>query len=60
MINLIAGSEEGGGRGKRVYLKCTHCKEVFQGAWDLMFHAQNAHSLNIYSLGENKKVGTVV
>ena len=45
----------GGGQGKRVFLKCTHCKEVFPGAWDLMFHVQNAHSLNIYSLGENNK-----
>jgi len=49
------GSGDGVGQGKRVFLKCTHCKEVFSGAWDLMFHVQNAHSLNIYSLGENKK-----
>ena len=50
-----SGCEEGRGQGKRVFLKCTHCKEVFPGAWDLMFHVQNAHSLNIYSLGENNK-----
>jgi hypothetical protein len=43
-------------RGKIVQLKCTHCKETFSGAWDLMFHVQNAHSLNIYTLGENRVV----
>ncbi len=51
------GCEDEKSQGKRVYLKCTHCKEVFSGAWDLMFHVQSAHSVNIYSLGDsNKKV----
>jgi len=38
--------------GKKVHLKCSQCKEVFSQAWDLMFHAQNAHGVNIYKLGE--------
>lgn len=40
---------------KKVCLKCSQCKESFNGAWDLMFHVQSAHSINIYSLGERKK-----
>jgi len=44
--------EETTSRGKRVHLKCSQCKEVFSSAWDLMFHAQNAHAVNIYKLGE--------
>ena len=56
-IYCVLGCEDGKSQGKRVYLKCTHCKEVFSGAWDLMFHVQSAHSVNIYSLGDsNKKV----
>ena len=30
---------------------------TFSGAWDLMFHVQNAHSLNIYTLVEKRQVG---
>jgi len=41
--------------GKRVCLRCSQCKETFTGAWDLMFHAQNAHCINIYTLGEKDK-----
>ena len=54
-IYYVLGCEEEKSQGKRVYLKCTHCKEVFSGAWDLMFHVQSAHSVNIYSLGDSKK-----
>jgi hypothetical protein len=55
---VLVGGEDQRKReeGKRVQLKCTHCKETFVGAWDLMFHVQNAHSLNIYTLGENRPV----
>jgi hypothetical protein len=56
---LLVGGEDQRKREegkKRVQLKCTHCKETFVGAWDLMFHVQNAHSLNIYTLGENRPV----
>jgi len=44
-------------RGKKVHLKCSQCKEVFSQAWDLMFHAQNAHGVNIYKLGEKNACG---
>jgi hypothetical protein len=56
-VLLVGGEDQRkSGEGKRVQLKCTHCKETFVGAWDLMFHVQNAHSLNIYTLGENRPV----
>lgn len=45
-------------QGKKVHLKCSQCKEVFSQAWDLMFHAQNAHGVNIYKLGEKNSCGT--
>lgn len=32
-------------------LLCVQCKDAFQNAWDLMVHAQAAHTLNIYELG---------
>lgn len=44
--------------GKRVCLRCSQCKETFTGAWDLMFHAQNAHCINIYTLGEKKSLSS--
>ena len=39
-------------KSPKVHLKCSQCKEVFSHAWDLMFHVQNAHGVNIYKLGE--------
>lgn len=45
----VAGAAQ---QGKKVHLKCSQCKEVFSQAWDLMFHAQNAHGVNIYKLSE--------
>ena len=43
-------------KGKRVRLRCCQCKETFTGAWDLMFHVQNAHGINIYNLDEKEQV----
>ena len=45
--HLHAGGEETGTDGDTV---------TFSGAWDLMFHVQNAHSLNIYTLVEKRQV----
>jgi len=42
-------------KGRRVSLRCSQCKETFTGAWDLMFHVQNAHGVNIYNLEEKEK-----
>lgn len=42
-------------KGKRVCLRCSQCKQTFTGAWDLMFHVQNAHGINIYNLEEKEK-----
>jgi len=50
-----AGCDPPPSSGKRVCLRCSQCKETFTGAWDLMFHAQNAHCINIYTLGEKDK-----
>ena len=51
--NFYSGfQDETASHGKKVHLKCSQCKEVFSQAWDLMFHAQNAHGVNIYKLGE--------
>ena len=53
IIFVVAGfQDETVSHGKKVHLKCSQCKEVFGQAWDLMFHAQNAHGVNIYKLGE--------
>ena len=49
---FVAGFQEETSHGKKVHLKCSQCKEVFGQAWDLMFHAQNAHGVNIYKLSE--------
>lgn len=46
------GFQQETAHGKKVHLKCSQCKEVFSQAWDLMFHAQNAHGVNIYKLSE--------
>lgn len=32
-------------------LLCAVCKEIFTNPWDLMVHAQAAHTVNIYELG---------
>lgn len=32
-------------------LLCAVCKEIFTNPWDLMVHAQAAHTFNIYELG---------
>lgn len=32
-------------------LLCAVCKEIFTSPWDLMVHAQSAHTFNIYELG---------
>ena len=49
---FVAGFQEETSHGKKVHLKCSQCKEVFGQAWDLMFHVQNAHGVNIYKLSE--------
>ena len=49
---VAAGFQEETSHGKKVHLKCSQCKEVFGQAWDLMFHVQNAHGVNIYKLSE--------
>uniref|UniRef100_A0A182SGA0 C2H2-type domain-containing protein n=1 Tax=Anopheles maculatus TaxID=74869 RepID=A0A182SGA0_9DIPT len=33
-------------------LVCVACKDSFSNPWDLMVHAQAAHMVNIYELGE--------
>ena len=60
LFNNAGGDGKTKSRGKVVQLKCTHCKEIFSGAWDLMFHVQNAHSLNIYTLGDQRLVSTAI
>ena len=60
LFNNAGGDGKTKSRGKVVQLKCTHCKETFSGAWDLMFHVQNAHSLNIYTLGDQRLVSTAI
>ena len=47
-------------RGKKVSLRCNKCKKNFTGAWDLMFHVQNVHGVNIYNLEEKEKVFTLI
>lgn len=50
-----SGLSVGGSSGRRVCLRCSQCSETFTGAWDLMFHAQNAHHINIYTLSDKPK-----
>ena len=56
MNHLISESDMTISKGKRVFLRCCQCKETFTGAWDLMFHVQNAHGVNIYNLDEKEQV----
>ena len=46
-------------KGKQVYLRCSECKEAFSSAWDLMFHVQNAHGINLYKLDGKEKVSFI-
>lgn len=44
---------------------CVVCKDAFVSPWDLMVHAQAAHMINIYEIGDKsgesaKPVSTVV
>ena len=34
-------------------LLCVVCKDSFNNPWDLMVHAQAAHMVNIYEIGES-------
>lgn len=34
-------------------LLCVVCKDPFSNPWDLMVHAQTAHMINIYELGND-------
>ena len=34
-------------------LLCVVCKDSFMNPWDLMVHAQAAHMVNIYEIGES-------
>ena len=34
-------------------LLCVVCKDSFSNPWDLMVHAQAAHMVNIYEIGES-------
>lgn len=34
---------------------CVVCKDSFVNPWDLMVHAQAAHMINIYELGDATK-----
>ena len=36
---------------------CVACKDSFSNPWDLMVHAQAAHMVNIYELGESPSSG---
>ena len=56
MSFLISECDMTRSKGKRVCLRCCQCKETFTGAWDLMFHVQNAHGINIYNLDDKEKV----
>ncbi|EDO63833.1 AGAP006212-PA [Anopheles gambiae str. PEST] len=38
-------------------LVCVACKDSFSNPWDLMVHAQAAHMVNIYELGESPSSG---
>lgn len=44
-------SETNGNSHTSALLQCVQCKDAFHNAWDLMVHAQAAHTLNIYTLG---------
>ena len=55
-IQLSIGFHQPTSPGKRVFLRCSQCKENFKGAWDLILHVQNVHRINIYTLGEIIKV----
>ena len=46
-------------KGKQVHLRCSECKEAFSSAWDLMFHVQNAHGVNLYKLDGKEKVSFI-
>ena len=48
----VSGFQEETSQGKKVHLKCIQCAEVFSHAWDLMFHVQKAHGVNIYRLSD--------
>lgn len=37
--------------GSDTSLLCSHCKDPFPNAWDLMVHIQATHMINIYELG---------
>lgn len=39
-------------------LMCVVCKDSFVSPWDLMVHAQAAHMINIYEIGEAEKSST--
>jgi len=46
--------------GQRVCLQCSQCEKTYTGAWDLMFHVQSAHGINIYIVSDKfKKTVTV-
>lgn len=40
-------------------LVCVVCKDSFVNPWDLMVHAQAAHMINIYELGDATKTNEV-
>ena len=57
VINInLADCDQQSSKGKRVCLQCGQCQQTFKGAWDLMFHVQSAHGINIYKLSENNEV----
>ncbi|KAL7048141.1 hypothetical protein ACKWTF_003236 [Chironomus riparius] len=41
-------------------LLCVVCKDSFMNPWDLMVHAQAAHMVNIYEIGESDEEDDVV
>ncbi|XP_018012656.1 uncharacterized protein LOC108669763 [Hyalella azteca] len=51
-LSLLSGGIPRVGSGEEsAALMCALCKENFSSPWDLMVHAQAAHMVNIYQLG---------
>ena len=59
-INIISVSDSIVLKGKKVSLRCSICKTSYAGAWDLMFHVQSVHDINIYNIKDKKKASQEV
>lgn len=53
MTNLLFTSPHSESTPPSAKLLCVACKDSFSNPWDLMVHAQAAHMVNIYELGDS-------